>query len=293
MARLRLTKRHRKAAVDQTPYSGDIGNEGRQDPEYGKYDNYVELPGWELPDMDHEWKEDARNEMHIPIMRSASIARIRRAASKAVKLAVLLLGDKVEEKVIEDQARELMRLGEKYLENALKRYSATEKLYAEDEDKEEAEEKEESKKAEEKEEEAEEKEESKKAEEDDEEEACKTKKSEDEDKEEAEDEKEESKKAEDEEEAMTYSENEMDIEMESAEEVEMSEEDEEVLSKLFAEDEDKEEAEEDEEEACKTKKASKKGIQKLGGQVKVASKDDAENLTNLWESAPDVNSIFK
>ena len=141
MKRVRLTERlRRKAADDETPFSGDVGNENRQDPKSDEYatDSWL-VPGWELQDLNHEWKNDERDEVHIPVMKKASYAKIRRAASKAVKLAVLLLGDKVSERIIEAQARDFMRLGEKALDNALRRYARTEEVYAEGEEEKEAE----------------------------------------------------------------------------------------------------------------------------------------------------------
>jgi hypothetical protein len=77
-----------------------------------------------------EWKNDQRNEIGFGI---PTVASIRSAASKAVKLAVLLLGDKVAENVIEAQARDFLRLGSKALDSSLLRFAETQNVYAEDE----------------------------------------------------------------------------------------------------------------------------------------------------------------
>ena len=63
-----------------------------------------------------------------------NVSDIRSAASKAVKLAVLLLGDKVSEEDIEAQARDFMKLGSKGLNASLIRFAKTQELYAEDAD---------------------------------------------------------------------------------------------------------------------------------------------------------------
>jgi hypothetical protein len=78
-------------------------------------------------------------------LKTAQVAKVKAAASKSVKLAVLLLGDKVSEDVIEMQARDFMRLGNEALDRALKRFSESEELYVaadEDEDDDDSDEKE-------------------------------------------------------------------------------------------------------------------------------------------------------
>lgn len=131
MSRVRLTQRN--AAEDKTPYPGDVNVE-RTDPEghadgaRDTYDTFEQTVNYELPDMRHDWKNDTRNEIGFGI---PTVASIRSAASKAVKLAVLLLGDKVAEDLIEAQARDFMKLGSKALNASLMRFASTQTLYAE------------------------------------------------------------------------------------------------------------------------------------------------------------------
>lgn len=128
MARVRLTKR--TAAADKTPYPGTV-NQERNDPEMNQYDNFEHTVNHELPDMRTEWKNDQRNEIGVGI---PTVASIRASANRAVKLAVLLLGEKAPEKMIEAQARDFMALGGKALNASLARFAETEELYAADED---------------------------------------------------------------------------------------------------------------------------------------------------------------
>lgn len=124
MQRKRLTRRN--AADDKTAYPGSV-NQTRQDPDRAKYHTFEHTVNHELPDMRHEWKNDQRNDIGFGI---PTVASIRSAASKAVKLAVLLLGDKVAEHVIEAQARSFMKLGPKALNASLLRFAESETLYA-------------------------------------------------------------------------------------------------------------------------------------------------------------------
>ncbi len=126
--RQRLTRRN--AAADKTPYPGTVNQPNRHDPEMDEYANWEQSINHELPDMRTEWKNDQRNEIGFGI---PTVASIRSAASKAVKLAVLLLGDKVAENVIEAQARDFLRLGSKGLDSSLLRFAETQNVYAEDE----------------------------------------------------------------------------------------------------------------------------------------------------------------
>ncbi len=159
--RVRLTARTKNAADDKTPFPGDVGNENRVDPTSKQYDNYEELPGWELQEHGDPAANDLRDDIGFSVQngfqdgfnrndstaanpgtvasqkRAASIMKIRQAAAKSVKLAVLLLGDKCNEKIIEAQARDFMRLGNQCLDASLDRYAKTEKLYSEEETKEE------------------------------------------------------------------------------------------------------------------------------------------------------------
>lgn len=279
--RVRLTKR--QAAEDNTPYSGDVGNADRIDPAPDAYsvDDY-EVPGWELQEKGNPAKDDKRIEpLNVPEMSktaSETVIKVRQAASKAVKLAVLFLGDKVSQKTIEDQAKEFMRLGSTSLNNALKRYAETETLYAKDD----------------------------LIEEEEVEEACvKSNVKADGEMEVAEDDAPDSAEENIEEEVfeqpMAEEEiisenveeiplvNEMDIELsETEDEVNMSDEEEAELASLYAEDDLIEE--EEIEEAPVARKA---GIKKLGGQPKVASTKKGDfDLTKLWKTEPDINELF-
>jgi hypothetical protein len=142
--RIRLTdkrrRRERKAVEENIPYPGTVNQPDRTFKRRDQYDNYEEVVNHPLPDMRTEWRDDARDEIGFGIPEETTVptvASIRSAASKAVKLAVLLLGEKVDEDVVEAQARDFMRLGNKALGNALKRFAETEKLYSQDDDEEE------------------------------------------------------------------------------------------------------------------------------------------------------------
>ena len=380
MKRVRLTQRRREAA-EFVDYPGTVNQPDRTfkaDDKYENEDSWM-VDGWELQDLPTRF-DDKRNEMNIPDAttepsqsRKAKVAATRNAASKAVRLAMLLLGDKVPEKVIEGQAHDFMRLGGECLTNALKRYAATEKLYAkksEDEEVEAEDDEEEvvetgakkkKKKAEDDEKVAEEEEvveetgakKKKKKSEDDEEEvveetgAKKKKKSDDDededdevevvetgakkkkkkaeveievedDEDEGEDEedtgaKKKKKKAEDEDaeaeedtgakkkksedEPEKKRAGELDIEMTAAEgEVEMSADERAVLASLYADSEPGQVVssdDEDEDDEIEIEEQPKKaGVQKLGGQPKVASSGGEVDLGSLWKDAPDLGSVF-
>jgi len=334
MKRVRLTQRRRDAA-EFVDYPGTVNQPDRTfraDDEYENEDSWM-VDGWELQDLPTRF-DDKRDEENIPLQttepsqsRKAKVAATRNAASKAVRLAMLLLGDKVSEKVIEGQAHDFMRLGSECLTNALKRYAGTEKLYA--------------KKSEDEEVEAEDEEveeevvetgaKKKKKSDDDEDEddevevvetgAKKKKKSEDEDQdEEAEEDtgakkKKKSDDDEDEDDEVEVVETgakkkkksedepkragELDIEMTAAEgEVVMSSDEREILASLYADSEpmqasdDEDEDDEDEIEVEVEAKSKKAGVQKLGGQPKVASRGGEVDLGNLWKDAPDLSSVF-
>ena len=357
MARERLTKRLAAAegaegngGDPEKPFPGTVNQPDRKFVERDHYHTFEHSVNHELPDMRHDWQNDQRDEIGFPI---PTVASIRAAASKAVKLSVLLLGDKVAEDTIEAQARDFMKMGSDSLNESLKRFADSENLYKKAEEKEE--EKVEAKKAEEKE---EEKVEAKKAEEkveekveakkaanpienlgdkkappftkedggkkgEDKEEKVEAKKAEEkvEEKKEAkkaeekEEEKVEAKKAEDKEEKVEAKKAEekveekveakkaaeLDIQLTAAEDEEEGEvnaAEEKLLASIFEAEDMEEEKEakkgEDEEEKVEAKKASeKKGVSKLGGQPKVASEGKEIDLSNLWESAPDVSKLFE
>ena len=154
MSRERLTRR---AADGSIPYPGMVGNEDRQFKKMDEYSNFKQEVNHELPDNRTEWKDNPRDEIGFGEAKEQTgvsdklkhtVAGVRQAASKAVKLAVLLLGEKADESTLETQARAFMAMGPEELDATLDRFASTEHLYVangeedEDEDKEEKEEKE-------------------------------------------------------------------------------------------------------------------------------------------------------
>jgi len=140
MSRMRLTRRTKFAADDTTPFSGDVGNEDRKDPKSDKYHTFVHTKDHELPNMDTEWKKDSnrtdgKNENEPIGLGIPKVAHIYAAAQKATRLAMMFLGDKSPDNVIEAQARDFMRLGSKRLADAISRFQETSNIYkAEDEE---------------------------------------------------------------------------------------------------------------------------------------------------------------
>lgn len=136
--RIRLTARLNKAADGSIPYPGNVNQPDRTDPAHDKYDNYVETVNHPFPDMRHDWQNDSRDEIGFGIPEAwgtnPTTASVRVAANKAVKLAYLLLGEKVAESVIEDQARDFMMLGPGAIDRSLGRFAKTQSLYAGDEE---------------------------------------------------------------------------------------------------------------------------------------------------------------
>jgi hypothetical protein len=290
--RIRLTDSRRRAS-DDTPYSGTV-NQDRKFVESDKYNTFEQTVNYELPDMRTDWRNDSRDEIGFPIaeehpqvgiedegQKIASYSQLRQAASKAVKLSMLLLGNKVPDKMIEAQAQDFMRLGSEAIERSLDRFAKTEEMYAAEEDEDDKEETPVAKKG---------------AEEDDKEEAPKAKKSSDDEDEDDE----------------TFAKKgmvELDIDMTAGEE-----EDEEgdaaaqkVLSSLFEEvkrqgaksskasDEDAEDEAKEEEPKARSASASAKarGAQKLGGQPRVASENMSVNdISKIWGTTPDVSDLF-
>jgi len=139
--RVRLTRR-RKAVEDNTPYPGTVNQPDRTFKKRDQYDNWDEVVNHPLPDMRHEWQDNPRDDIGfgIPKESTLSVASIRVAANKAVRLAVLLLGEKVGDEAIEDQARDFMGMTQESLDRSLARFADTQTLYeAEDKGKEEEE----------------------------------------------------------------------------------------------------------------------------------------------------------
>lgn len=318
--RVRITQRTRKGADSSVPYPGNVNQPDRTDPAWDQYHTFEQQVNHELPDMRHEWKDDERDDIGFGIQESVknpgaapigeakgtpapTMASVRVAANKAVKLAVLLLGEKVPEKVIEQQARDFLHLGSEAMDRTIARFANTQKFYAEDEEvtssKALAEQNkavppaiqtpanpQEADKA---------AAAPKKAEEAPvpapvvEEKEAKSKKAEEvapvapvapvEEKKEA---------------AKKTSATDMDIELQGAEE-EMAPDPEAdaKLASLFKADEVPAEDEEAKPVEAKTT-AKKAGVTRLGGQPKVAAEGGEQtDLSSLWASAPDVNELFK
>jgi hypothetical protein len=134
--RERLTRR--QAADGSIPYPGMVGNEGRKFKTWEQYHTFQQQVNHELPDMRTEWKDNPRDEVGFGQAKDQTgvsenlkhtVASVRQAASKAVKLAVLLLGEKADEEVIETQARAFLAMGDEQLDASLNRFAETEHLY--------------------------------------------------------------------------------------------------------------------------------------------------------------------
>jgi hypothetical protein len=143
MDRIRLTKRLASAskkivAESQADgiFPGDIGNEERKK-NYRKVDEYhtfEQTVNHELPDMRHDWQDNPRDEVGMGIPKKATKTMIVNAATNATKLAYFLLGEKASDQLIEQQARDFMRLGSVRLEAAINRFAETTDLYDEEEE---------------------------------------------------------------------------------------------------------------------------------------------------------------
>jgi hypothetical protein len=129
--RVRLT---RKAADGSIPYPGNVNQPGRTDPAWDQYHTFEQQVNHELPDMRTEWKDDSRDDIGfgVPDANAPTVASVRVAANKAVRIAVLLLGEKVSDSVIEAQARDLMSISSDAMDRTLDRFAKTQKLYAEE-----------------------------------------------------------------------------------------------------------------------------------------------------------------
>jgi hypothetical protein len=135
--RIRLTDRRRQAVDGSIPYPGSVNQPERQFKEHAQYDNWVETINHPLPDMRHEWKREhtpeGRDDIGFGIPEpwgtQPTTASIQVAADKSVRAAVLLLGEKVAEEIIEEQARDFMLMGGEALDRTLGRFSSTQELY--------------------------------------------------------------------------------------------------------------------------------------------------------------------
>jgi len=306
--RVRMTQRKRHGADESIPYPGNVNQPDRTDPDWDKYQTFEQSVNHELPDMRHQWEDNPRDEIGfgipepwglVPEVPAApKAASVRIAANKSVKLAVLLLGEKTPEEVIEAQARDFMGMPGSVMDRTLARFASTQELYAADDDEEgddeegddeEEEVKKDEEKVDEDEAKAEEakadaaKAEAKKAAED---------KAEDKAKDKAEDKVNEEvppKEA-----ARRKAVGELDIELSPAvdtgleDEVEVDEELEGLLDETPVLVEDELEAL----AAAEKTATAKKGIRSLGGQPKVAGESGPVTLDNLWKSAPDVSEVF-
>lgn len=327
MSRVRLTARGRSAA-DQTPYPGNVNQPDRKDPAIDDYHTFEQRVNHELPDMRHDWQGDDRDDIGFGIPeawgKSPTVASVRVAANKAVRVAVLLLGDKVSDDVIEAQARDLMSMGPQAMDRTLQRFSDTQALYAADEEKKDEEKKDDKAEAKCSADESEKKDEEKKDDKAEEKKAADDKKVPDfikekmeekkddkkaadesdkkdeekkEDKAEAKCSADESDKKDDEDKkevsAKKTGSTEFDIELSASvdDEVEPDPEADERLASLF----------DDPTVAAagnsgrKAEASQKKtGITKLGGQPRVASAEGAGvDISSIWQSAPDVSEAFK
>lgn len=126
MARQRLTN-ERWSADMSIPYPGNVNQPERKDHNSEEYHTFEpSIENHELQDLRTEWQDNPRDEIGFGVPK---VAAIRAAATKAVKMAVLYLGDKVSDSTIEAQARDFMRLGPKTLDASLQRFAKSEELY--------------------------------------------------------------------------------------------------------------------------------------------------------------------
>ena len=315
--RVRLTAAS-VSASDQTPYPGNVNQPDRKDPKWDEYHTFEQKVNHELPDMRHDWQNDERDDIGFGVPeawgKQPTVASVRVAANKAVRVATLLLGDKVADTVIEAQATDFMAMSPKAMDRTLQRFADTQALYKAAEEKpadEKAEEKKEEKPADEKKaadeklpdfikEKIEDKKEDKPAEEKKAGEAEFLPKIEKPGAEvKAADEKPADDKAEEkveEKKASTTGKvaGEFDIELTGSmdDEVEADPEADERLASLF---DDPSMVAVQETSGRKTEASQKKtGITKLGGQPRVASAEGSGvELSSLWKTAPDVNEAFR
>lgn len=126
MARERLTSKSRRAEDNKIPFPGTVGNEDRLTTPVDKYDTFEHTVNHELPDKRTEWKQNPRDEIGFGIPK---VAAMFATAHKAVRLSIAFLGDKADDKMIEAQARDFLRLGSARIDSSLKRFADSEDLY--------------------------------------------------------------------------------------------------------------------------------------------------------------------
>ena len=305
MSRIRITARNQRAA-DQTPYPGNVNQPDRKDPAWDQYHTFEQTVNHELPDMRHQWQDDSRDEIGFGIPeawgKQPTVAEVKVASNKAVRVAILLLGDKVGDEVIEAQAADFLAMGPKAMDRTMTRFADTQKFYAEDDKVEEKDEEKDEKKDEKSCSAADEKVEDKK---DEEKKAAMPEfiqKKIDEKKDEKKDDKkaaDESDKDEDkieDKKASKVAMGEFDIELTGAMDDEIAPDDEadERLASLF--DNDGIAAGVTAGNSDRKVEASQKkaGITKLGGQPRVVTASGSGvDISDIWQSAPDVSAAFK
>ena len=126
MARNRLTTQTRRAEDNKIPFPGTVGNEDRLTTPVDKYDTFEHTVNHELPDKRTEWKQNPRDDIGFGIPK---VAAMFATAHKSVRLAIMFLGDKADDKMIEAQARDFLRLGSSRIDASLKRFADSEELY--------------------------------------------------------------------------------------------------------------------------------------------------------------------
>lgn len=127
MARKRLTQRIASKAVKAESqadglFPGDVGNQERAKNyhDIDEYHTFEQTVNHELPDMRHDWKDNPRTTTGHGIPKMASIFI---AAKKATKLAMMLLGENATDSMIEAQAKDFMRMGNKALTASVNRWA--------------------------------------------------------------------------------------------------------------------------------------------------------------------------
>jgi len=127
MARTRLTQRIASKEVKAESqadglFPGDVGNMERAKNyhDIDEYHTFEQTVNHELPDMRHEWKDNPRTTTGHGIPKMASVFI---AAKKATKLAMMLLGENATDSMIEAQAKDFMRMGNKALTASVNRWA--------------------------------------------------------------------------------------------------------------------------------------------------------------------------
>lgn len=286
MGRKRLTNRKRQAVEE---YPGTMNQPDRQFKSPDQYDTDT-WESFEQQDLRHDWQSDKRDEMGFGVptasWKDQPTAKVKQAAAKAIKLAVCLLGDKVDDSIIEDQASDFMALGLNGIEAGLDRLTETNPLYVKAEDDDDDDEDDDSGK-----------EAADNDDDNDDEDDDSGKEAADSDDDNDDEDSDSDKEASD---SMFQIDSEMEVsEIEfdaSAEASDIDNDGEETVAGMWMGTDDygkPESSKQDDGRVAKTKK--KDGIKKLGGQTKVAS-GHSNNEVNPWKGSlldsPDVSDIF-